>query len=132
MNKIKENYLIINNQYVIKTKDIPNLYIEASNEIDILGKKVKIFSSSLEAIELQELEENKFGKVLVDEDTYLYGIKEITNDIYIFEDLCKKEFINKYFKETAEQYKIEDLNNESLENIHYTQGLLRNYQNLTD
>ena len=102
----KENYLIINNQYVIKTKDIPNVYIEASNELDILGRKVKIFSSSLEAIELKELEENKFGKVLVDDETYLYGIKEITNDIYIFEDLCKKEFINKYFKETAEQYKI--------------------------
>ncbi len=125
----KENYLIINNQYVIKTKDIPNLYIEASNEIDILGKKVKIFSSSLEAIELKELEENKFGKVLVDEDTYLYGIKKIDNDIYIFEDLCKKEFINKYFKETAEQYKTEDLYNESLENIQYNQGMLTNFQN---
>lgn len=129
MNKIKENYLIINNQYVIKTKDIPNLYIEASNEIDILGKKVKIFSSSLEAIELKELEENKFGKVLVDEDTYLYGIKEIDNDIYIFEDLCKKEFINKYFKETSVQYKTEDLNNESLESIQYTHGMLTNFQN---
>ena len=129
MNKIKENYLIINNQYIIKTKDIPNVYIEASNEIDILGKKVKIFSSSLEAIELKELEENKFGKVLVDEDTYLYGIKEITNDIYIFEDLCKKEFINKYFKETSVQYKTEDLYNESLENIQYNQGMLTNFQN---
>ena len=129
MINIKENYLIINNQYVIKTKDIPNVYIEASNELDILGRKVKIFSSSLEAIELKELEENKFGKVLVDEDTYLYGIKEITNDIYIFEDLCKKEFINKYFKETAEQYKTEDLYNESLENIQYNQGMLTNFQN---
>ena len=129
MINIKENYLIINNQYVIKTKDIPNVYIEASNELDILGRKVKIFSSSLEAIELKELEENKFGKVLVDEDTYLYGIKEITNDIYIFEDLCKKEFINKYFKETSVQYKTEDLYNESLENIQYNQGLLTNFQN---
>ncbi len=129
MNKIKENYLIINNHYVIKTKDIPNVYIEASNEIDILGRKVNIFSSSLEAIELKELEENKFGKVLVDEDTYLYGIKEITNDIYIFEDLCKKEFINKYFKETSVQYKTEDLYNESLENIQCNQGLLTNFQN---
>ena len=129
MINIKENYLIINNQYVIKTKDIPNVYIEASNELDILGRKVKIFSSTLEAIELKELEENKFGKVLVDEDTYLYGIKEITNDIYIFEDLCKKEFINKYFKETSVQYKTEDLYNESLENIQYNQGLLTNFQN---
>ncbi len=129
MKNIKENYLIINNQYIIKTKDIPNVYIEASNELDILGRKVEIFSSTLEAIELKELEENKFGKVLVDEDTYLYGIKEITNDIYIFEDLCKKEFINKYFKETAEQYKIEDLNNESLESIQYTHGMLTNFQN---
>ena len=129
MINIKENYLIINNQYVIKTKDIPNVYIEASNEIDILGRKVKIFSSSLEAIELKELEENKFGKVLVDEDTYLYGIKEIANDIYIFEDLCKKEFINKYFKETSVQYKTEDLYNESLENIQCNQGLLTNFQN---
>ena len=129
MKNIKENYLIINNQYIIKTKDIPEVYIEASNELDILGRKVKIFSSSLEAIELKELEENKFGKVLVDEDTYLYGIKEITNDIYIFEDLCKKEFINKYFKETSVQYKTEDLYNESLENIKYNQGMLTNFQN---
>lgn len=129
MINIKENYLIINNQYVIKTKDIPNVYIEASNELDILGRKVKIFSSTLEAIELKELEENKFGKVLVDEDTYLYGIKEIDNDIYIFEDLCKKEFINKYFKETSVQYKTEDLYNESLENIQYNQGMLTNFQN---
>lgn len=129
MINIKENYLIINNKYIIKTKDIPNVYIEASNELDILGRKVGIFSSSLEAIELKELEENKFGKVLVDEDTYLYGIKEIANDIYIFEDLCKKEFINKYFKETAEQYKTEDLYNESLENIQYNQGMLTNFQN---
>ncbi len=129
MINIKENYLIINNQYVIKTKDIPNVYIEASNELDILGRKVKIFSSSLEAIELQELEENKFGKVLVDDETYLHGIKEIANDIYVFEDLCKKEFINKYFKETVEQYKIEDLNNESLESIQYTHGMLTNFQN---
>ena len=129
MINIKENYLIINNEYIITTKDIPNVYIEASNELDILGRKVGIFSSSLEAIELKELEENKFGKVLVDEDTYLYGIKEITNDIYIFEDLCKKEFINKYFKETSVQYKTEDLYNESLENIQYNQGMLTNFQN---